>query len=199
MYPPSIQNLIKYFAKLPSIGPKSAERLVFHLLYRPKSELGQFAEALKTASEHTKVCSKCNNFSEGDPCHICSDPRRSSKIICVVEKPQDVIAIEKIGSYPGFYHILGGNINPLENQTPDQLKINELVERIKNEQPEEIILALNPNMEGETTSLYISKVLKQFPNIKISKPARGLPMGADLEYADEITLENAFKNRNQCA
>jgi len=165
MYPKSIQNLINHFAKLPSIGPKSAERLVFHLLYKPRADIKQFADALNHIGENTKACSQCHNFSESDPCHLCGDPRRNKKIVCVVEKPQDIIAIEKTGSYPGLYHVLGGNISPLQNQTPQDIKIQELMDRIKKDEVGEIIIALSPNMEGETTTLYLSKLIKQFPAV----------------------------------
>ena len=196
-YPKIIQNLINQFAKLPSIGPKTAERLVFYLLYRPQSELNQFGEALEHLKENIKICSVCFNFSETNPCHICADHRRNQKIICVVAKPQDLTAIEKINRFDGVYHILGGHINPLEDVKPENIKINELVERIKNNNINEIILALNLDLPGETTSLYLTKLLKQFKNLKITRLARGLPMGADLEYADEITLENALKSRQE--
>lgn len=196
-YPPLIQNLINQFAKLPSIGPKTAERLVFYLLKQPEKELHQFGEAIENIKGNIKACSSCFNFSESDPCPICADRRRDRKMICVVAKPQDVIALEKTGSYSGVYHILGGNINPLEDLGPENIKINELLNRLKNNEFKEIILALNPDMEGETTALYLIKLLKQFPNLKITRLARGLPMGADLEYADEVTLENAIKERRE--
>jgi len=196
-YPEIIQNLINQFAKLPSIGPKSAERLVFHLLYRPQGELHDFSQAIDHLKENIKQCHICFNLSENNPCYICTNQKRDKNIICVVTKPQDVAIIEKTGSFEGVYHILGGNINPLENITPQKIKIKELLERIKYNNIKEIILALNPNMEGETTSLYLTKLIKQIPNIKITRLARGLPMGADLEYADEITLENALKERKE--
>jgi recombination protein RecR len=139
----------------------------------------------------------CFNFSETDPCHICEDAKRSKDVICVVSKPQDVAIIEKTNSFTGLYHILGGNINPLENISPQQIKIKELLIRIKQNNATEIILALNPDMQGETTSLYLTKLIKQIPDIKITRLARGLPMGADLEYADEVTLENALKDRRE--
>ena len=196
-YSSSIQNLMDQFAKLPSIGPKTAERLVFYLLKQPKSELIKFAEAIEHIHEKISLCSSCNNFSESNPCAICGDHSRDSRIICVVAKPQDVSALEKTHSFSGLYHVLGGNINPLENLQLNEIKINSLIKRIKERQASEIILALNPDMEGETTSLFLIKLLRQIPGLKISRLARGLPMGADLEYADEITLENALKGRSQ--
>ncbi len=192
MHPKTIKNLISQFAKLPSIGPKTAERLVFHLLSRPTNELHEFSEAISGIKDNIKVCDKCFNFSEINPCAICSDPRRDTSLICVVAKPQDIIALEKARFFTGIYHILGGQINALENISPLDLKIKELMERAKN--AKEIILALNPDLEGETTTLYLTKVLKQ-TGTKVTRLARGLPMGADLEYADEITLENALKGR----
>lgn len=197
-YPKIIQNLINQFAKLPSIGPKTAERLVFHLLYQPQSELIKFGDAVEHLKENVKLCSKCFNFSESDPCHICSDSQRHEKIICVVAKPQDISAIEKIGTFKGAYHVLGGNINPFKDVKPEDIKIKQLITRIQNNGTEEIILALNPDLEGESTTLYLTKLIRQYnDSIKISRPARGLPMGANLEYADEVTLENAFKTRQQ--
>lgn len=196
-YPLIIQNLIDQFSRLPSIGPKSAERLVFHLLYRPQNELHEFSQAIDNLKSHVKQCQICFNFSESNPCYVCDNPKRNKQLICVVTKPQDMAIIEKTASFDGLYHILGGNINPLENISPQHIKIQELINRIKNNNAKEIILALNPDMSGETTSIYLTKLIKQFPNIKITRLARGLPMGADLEYADEITLENAIKDRRE--
>lgn len=195
MYSPKIQNLINQFAKLPSIGPKTAQRLVFYLLKQSPAELSRFGEAIEKIKDSVRQCGQCFNFSEGDPCLICADNRRERDLLCVVEKPQDVMALEKTKGFNGLYHVLGGNINALENLTPDNIKIKELETRIKTGAVKEIILALNPDLPGETTSLYLIKLLKQFPDLKITRLGRGLPMGADLEYADEITLENALKSR----
>jgi len=197
MYQPTIQNLINKLARLPSIGPKTAERLTFFLLKEPPEELEQLATAIIKAKQSVKICHQCFNFSETIPCPICSDKRRDHSLICVVSKPQDVAAIEKSGSFNGVYHVLGGNINPLDNSFPENLSINQLLERINTQNIKEIILALNPDMEGETTSLYLINKLKNNPKIKITKLARGLPMGADIEYADELTLESALKGRQQ--
>lgn len=194
-YPKIIQNLINQFAKLPSIGPKTAERLVFHLLYQPQKELVDFGVAMEHLKQNVKMCSRCFNFSDSDPCHICNDKNRDHQIICLVAKPQDLAALEKTKSYAGVYHILGGNISPLEGLGPENIKIKELANRIKTDKIREVILALNPDLPGDTTSLYLTKLLKQFPDLKITRLARGLPMGADLEYADEVTLENALKSR----
>ena len=171
--------------------------MVFHLLYQPQSELHEFSHAIDHLKSSIKQCRLCFNFSESDPCYICNNSQRDKTLICVVAKPQDMAIIEKTGSFNGTYHILGGNINPLENISPHNIKIKELLLRIKNDSIKEIILALNPDMNGETTSLYLLKLIKQFPKIKITRLARGLPMGADLEYADEVTLENALKDRKE--
>lgn len=192
MHSKTIQNLINQFSKLPSIGPKTAERLVFHLISRKESEWREFSEAISSIKDNIKICDHCFNFSETNPCSICADPGRDQSLICVAAKPQDVIALEKAKFFTGVYHILGGQIDALENISPQDLKIKELAEKAKT--AKEVILALNPDLEGETTTLYLTKVLKQ-SGVKITRLARGLPMGADLEYADEITLENALKGR----
>lgn len=196
-YPSSIQDLIDYFAHLPSIGPKSAERLVFYLLKQPKQDLAEFGSALEHLKDKITVCAQCQNFTEASPCPICKDKKRNPKVICVVSKPQDLFSLEKTNEYQGVYHILGGIIDPLEGITPEQLKIKELVERIKKDGILEIILALNSDMPGETTMLYLKKLLQQFDNLKITRLAQGLPIGSDLEYADEVTLTNALKGRRE--
>lgn len=196
-YPQSIQKLIDQFTQLPGIGPKTAERLVFYLLYQPTEGLAEFASVLEHLKDNIVQCSLCQNFSEKNPCSICSSQKRNPGVICIVAKPQDMIALEKIGEYEGTYHILGGVIDPLEGVTPDKLKIKELVNRLKKDNVREIILALNPDMPGETTMLYLNKLIKQFKNIKITRLARGLPVGSDLEYADEVTLSSALKGRKE--
>jgi recombination protein RecR len=203
-FPSSIQNLINEFNKLPGIGPKTAEKLVLYLLKQPKEELARFAEALINVKSKLTVCSECQNIAEKNPCDICANPKRDRTFLCVVAEPQDMIIIESTGDYNGLYHILDGTLNTLEGIMPDQLKIKELVNRLKNPpRPpfvkgaiKEVILALNPDMEGETTILYLTKILKPY-NIKITRLARGLPMGSDLEYADEATLSNALKGRRE--
>jgi len=195
-YPPSIKNLIDQFSHLPGIGPKTAERLVFYLLNQPKENLASFGLALEHIKDKIKVCRQCQNFAETDPCLICGDKKRNQKIICVVAKPQDLFALEKTNEYPGVYHVLGGVIDPLDGITPDRLKINELVERIKKDNSVEVILGLNSDMPGETTILYLTKLLKQY-KIKITRLAQGLPSGSDLEYADEVTLTSALKGRRE--
>ena len=195
MYSPAIQNLINQFAKLPSVGPKTASRLVFYLLSKPRNELIQFGEALEHIQEKIKICSVCYNFGESDPCPICADQRRDRKVVCIVAKPQDIEALEKARIYEGTYHLLGGNIDPLDGIAAANIRLKELIDRIKNQDVKEVILALNPDIEGETTALYLIKTLKQFSGLRITRLARGLPMGADVEYADEVTLENALNNR----
>lgn len=196
MYSPAIQKLINQFANLPGIGPKTAERLVFHLLYQPQSSLIAFGEAIEHLKNNIVTCSNCFNFSETNPCHICDDLRRQQGVICVVAKPQDVSALEKTKIFNGVYHVLGGTINPLRHCGPENLKVKELLQRLKSSPAQEVIFALNPDFDGETTMSYLSKVIKQyFPVVKLTRLARGLPMGADLEYADEVTLEKAMESR----
>ena len=196
-YPPSIKELIDQFTRLPGLGPKTAERLVFYLLRQPKADLSKFGLALEHLKDKIIQCNQCYNFAETNPCLICSNKNRSPKVICVVAKPQDLFTLEKINEYQGVYHVLGGIIDPLEGITPDQLKIKELVERIKQVGAVEIILALSPDLPGETTILYLTKLLKQFKNIKITRLAQGLPSGSDLEYVDDITLTSALKGRKE--
>lgn len=193
-FPKVIQNLIDQFNKLPGIGPKTSERLVFYLLKQNQEELKKFAQALNMSADNITVCAKCYNFSENDPCEICADPKRDKTTLCVVAEIFDLLAIENTGEYNGLYHVLGGTLNPIEGVTPEELTIKQLAERIKHNGVKEIILALNPDIEGESTIVYLSKLLKPH-KIKITRLARGLPMGSDLEYADEITISNALKGR----
>ncbi len=195
-FPSSIQNLINEFNKLPGIGPKTSERLVFYLLKQNPEELSKFARALEGMKNTINFCGVCGNISEQNPCPICADPKRDKGIICVVSEVFDLMAIENTGEYNGLYHVLGGYLNPLEGITPEDIRIRELVERLKNNSTKEIILALNPDLEGESTVIYLGKLLKPL-KIKITRLARGLPMGANLEYADEITLLNALKGRGE--
>jgi len=195
-FPQPIQNLINQFVKLPGIGPKTAERLVYFLIKQNNGQMTEFAEALKQAAQNLTFCAVCHNVSEKNPCLICSNPNRDHSTICVVAESHDQAAIESTGDYQGLYHILGGTISPIEGITPDKLKIDELIARIQKEKISEIILGLNPDLPGETTILYLTNLLKSF-KIKVTRLARGLPMGADLEYSDEVTLANALKNRSQ--
>jgi len=192
-YPKNIQDLIDEFSHFPTIGPKTAERFIFYLLKKSPQNLEKLADLIKNLKNFSS-CRICGNFSEKNICPICADNQRDHSIICVVAEPQDLVAIEKTNEYHGVYHILGGVINNIQGTGPEKLRINELLQRIKKSPVKEIILALNPDLEGETTSLYLINLLKKYP-IKITRLARGLPMGSDLEYADEITLSNAIKRR----
>lgn len=198
--PKAIQNLIDSFERLPGIGHKTAQRLTFYLLHVPQGELDNFANALQNLKKDTILCSNCFMIAERNPCDICKNLQRDSSIICVVEQPLDVIALEKSGKYKGIYHVLHGKIDPLNNIGPDEIFISQLLARVKNPKSniKEIILATNPTMEGEATAMYIAKNLKsQNPTVKISRIGRGLPIGADLEYADEVTLQRAMEGRSQ--
>ncbi|MFH1173237.1 MAG: recombination mediator RecR [bacterium] len=192
--PQAIKSLTEQFCQLPGIGTKTAERFVFYLLKKNPEELKRFASALGQLKENIKICSICQNLAENDPCFICSSSNRDQTTICVVAEPTDLAAIEKTGDYRGAYHVLNGVLNPIEGITPDQLKIDELVQRIKKTRPQEIILALNPDIEGEATSLYLNKILKAL-DVKVTRIAKGLPLGSDLEYADQATLSSALANR----
>ncbi|MBU1131498.1 recombination mediator RecR [Patescibacteria group bacterium] len=196
MLPNSIQKLIDQFNKLPGIGPKTAERLAFWLLKNPQSELEEFADSIAQAKKDLVICSVCQNISYHDPCDICHDSARDKKTICVVAETHDLQAIERTGEFQGTYHILGGVLNPLEGATPDKLNIDSLINRIRNNGIKEVILGLNPDMEGESTALYLLKLLKPL-TVKVTKLARGLPTGSDIEYADEVTLGSALNNRRE--
>lgn len=197
----AVTNLVEAFERLPGIGPKSAQRLTYYLLHVPQSELDKFADAIKNLKLNTRECNICHNISESDPCDICSDQDRDNSIICVVEQPLDVLALENAGRFKGVYHVLHGVIDPLHNIGPDEIKITELTARLRQGYGEvkEIILALNPNMEGEATCLYINRQItnlkSQIPKIKITRLAHGLPMGADIQYADDRTLTHALEDR----
>jgi len=198
--PKAVQNLIESFEKLPGVGPKSAQRLTFYLLHVPQGELENFAKALTELKKGTILCSICLSIGETDPCVICSDTTRDDGLICVVEQPLDVIALEKSGKYKGVYHVLHGRIDPLNNIGPDEIYVGKLLERVKSKNGtlSEIILATNPTMEGEATAMYIAKQLKsQNSNVKITRIGRGIPVGADIEYADDITLQRAMEGRSE--
>lgn len=195
-YPKSIQSLIDHFSKLPTVGPKTAERYVFYLLKQHPEWLQQFAQAIAEVKEKTTVCQTCLAIAESSPCSICSDQKRNHSVICLVADTRDMLAIEATKQYNGVYHILGGVINTIEGIKPEQLNIKSLLNHLKQTGAKEIILAFNPDLEGETTAMYIVKLLKPH-KIKITRLAKGLPMGADLEYADEITLSNALKYRSE--
>src|SRR3990167_2659744 len=199
--PKAIQNLIESFEKLPGVGPKTAQRLTFYLLHVPQGELEIFSSAVQNLKKGTIICSSCFCVDETDPCSICSDSMRNKSIVCVVEQPLDVLALEKNGKYKGLYHVLHGKIDPLNNVGPDEIYISPLLKRLKTHAISEIILATNPTMEGEATAMYIAKQIKnQISNlksqIKITRIGRGLPVGGDLEYADDVTLQRAMEGRS---
>lgn len=192
----TINNLIRELGKLPGVGEKTATRLAFFILKQPPQYARELAKALLDVKENVKLCSVCLNLTDRDPCEICSDPNRDGSLICVVEDPSDVLAVEKIRRYRGMYHILHGTISPLDGVGPDDIKIKELLKRIKNSQISEVIVATNASVEGETTALYLSKVLKPF-GVKLTRLASGIPIGSDLEYIDASTLSRAFEARRQ--
>jgi len=194
--PKNIEEAIKEFQKLPSIGAKTAERLVFFLLRKPESFSEHFGGTMSKLKKNWSLCQECFSFSEHEKCSICADDTRESSTICIVEETTDLIALEKTGGFKGKYHVLGGVVSPLKGIGPDHIRVRELVNRIEtNKEISEIILATNPNIEGETTAMYIVKTLKDFPNLKVTRLARGLPSGGDLEYADEETISRALSNR----
>ena len=196
LYIKSVENLINEFRKLPGIGPKSAKRIVFYLLKFPENSIAKFARSLIEMKEKVKFCRQCYNLTEKDICHICKDESRDRKKICIVEEVSDVIIIEKTGEYRGLYHILGGLLSPIENIGPDEIRIPGLIERVKTNDIEEVIIALNPTVEGESTAMYVKKMLSPL-EVKVTKLASGLPVGSDLEYADEITISRAISNRRE--
>jgi recombination protein RecR len=189
-----VAALINEFSKLPTVGPKTAARLVFYLLNRPRNEAQSLAEAILAVKDHVRFCSVCYSLTENDPCDLCTDERRDASIICVVAEAKDVYAIERTGAYRGRYQVLGGLISPMDGIGPAQLRVKELIERIGRESPHEIILATNPNAEGEATALYLSRLLQPL-GVSVTRLAYGLPIGGDLDYADEITLARALEGR----
>jgi len=196
--PKSLQDLINNFERLPGIGPKTASRLAFYLWQTPDHFTNSFAQSLIDLKKNTKSCSQCFNLDETDPCSICSDKNRDRKIICVVEKPLDIVALERIGNLNGLYHCLGGVINPLDHIGPDDLKINQLLNRLKSDGVKEVILATNPTIEGEATAMFIARKINQLgKDIKVTRLGQGLPTGADLDYADSWTLKQAWENRRE--
>jgi recombination protein RecR len=194
MYEGIIQDLIDELGRLPGVGPKSAQRIAFHIIQSDRVDVTRLAEVLKTVKERVKFCSICGNISEEDLCKICRDPRRDKTSICVVEESKDVLAIEKTREFKGTYHVLGGAISPIDGVGPENLRIKELMTRLAETQISEIIIATDPNLEGEATATYLTRLIKPL-GIKVSRLASGLPVGGDLEYADEITLGRAFEGR----
>ena len=193
-YTVPVQTLIDQLGRLPGIGPKSAQRIAFHLLKLPADDVRRLATAILDAKERVRFCSKCFNFAEDALCPICSDPRRDQNVLCVVEESRDIIALERTGEFRGRYHVLLGVMNPIEGIGPEQLKIRELIARLSSEEITEVIVCTNPNTEGEVTASYLSRLLKPF-DVKVTRPASGLPVGGDLEYADELTLGRALSGR----
>lgn len=194
--PASIQNLIAALSSLPGIGPKSAERLTFYLLKQDQATLADLGRSFVELKKSIKTCHQCHNFTEADPCVICRDKSRDTRVLCVVSEPLDVVAVEKTHEFNGHYHVLQGTISPIDGIGPEELTIDQLVKRVKDDKIEEVILATNPTTEGEATSLYISKLLKP-TKVKLTRIARGLPIGGDLEYADEATLSRALEGRKE--
>jgi len=193
-YPPPIQKLIEELTKLPGIGPRSAERIVFHLLKAPPSDCAQLAGALSELRKRILHCSVCYSVAESDPCPICSDKKRDNNTLCVVERPSDMVAVEKAGSYRGLYHLLMGKIAPLDGVGPDSLRIQELLQRVKAGGVREVVIATGSDVEGEATALYLARALKQFP-VKVTRIAHGIPMGSSLDFSDAVTISKAFEGR----
>ncbi len=189
----SVERLVNLLSQLPGIGRKTAQRLALYILKLPRNDVAALSQALSEVKERVRYCSVCYNITEKDPCAICGSPKRDRSLICVVEDPSDVLALEKTNEYQGLYHVLGGSLSPLDGIGPEELKIKELLNRIS-DGVKEVILALNPNVEGEATTIYLSKLLKPL-GVKVSRIARGLPIGGDLEFADEATLARALEDR----
>ncbi len=194
MYEGAVQELIDELGRLPGVGPKSAQRIAFYILEAEGEDMKRLSDAINTVKERVKFCSVCGNITEQETCNICRDQRRDPSIICVVEESKDVMAVERTRSFRGRYHVLGGAINPIAGIGPDQLRIRELLSRLSDDQIQEIIIATDPNLEGEATATYLVRMLQTI-GIKVTRLASGLPVGGDLEYADEVTLGRAFEGR----
>jgi recombination protein RecR len=195
-YAAPVQDLIDELGKLPGVGPKSAQRIAFYLLKVPTADANRLARSIVEAKERVTFCPRCFNIAEGGECAICTDPRRDPSVICVVEESRDIVAVEKTGEFRGRYHVLQGAISPIEGVGPDQLRVRELLARLDGEGVTEVILCTNPNLEGEATAMYVSRLLKPL-GIKVTRIASGLPVGGDLEYADELTLGRALEGRRE--
>ena len=189
-----VQALINEFSKLPTVGPKTAARLVFYLLNRPRNEAQALAEAILAVKDRVQLCSICYSITEADPCPFCTDERRDQTVLCVVAEAKDIFALERTAAFKGRYHVLGGLISPMDGIGPAQLRVKELVERVGSQAPQELIIATNPNAEGEATALYLSRLLTPL-GVSVTRLAYGLPIGGDLDYADEITLAKALEGR----
>lgn len=195
-YPEPVSKLIEGFMKLPGIGPKTAGRLAFFVLNMKEDDVLDLAKALVNAKRQLHYCSVCNNITDLDPCHLCRDKRRDQSVICVVQEPKDVVAMEKTREFGGLYHVLHGAISPMDGIGPEDIRIPDLLKRLGDEQVQEVILATNPNIEGEATAMYLSRLIKPF-GIRVTRIAHGLPVGGDLEYADEVTLTKALEGRRE--
>ena len=196
MYPDSLSRLLEELQRLPGIGPKGAQRLAFHLLKIPREQAERLAAAIADVKARVTYCSVCSNITDSDPCHFCSNQDRDRHLICVVEEPQNVAAIERTRDFKGLYHVLMGAISPLQGIGPDELKIRELLKRLADGSVSEVILATNPNVEGEATALYLARLLKPL-GVKVTRIAMGVPVGSDLEYADEVTMHKALEGRRE--
>lgn len=195
-YPEPIAKLIEAFTHLPGVGPKTAGRLAFHVLRMKEDDVIDFAKALVNVKRNLHYCSVCGNITDTDPCQICQDKTRDASVICVIQEPKDLVAMERTKEFDGYYHVLHGAISPIEGIGPDDIKLKELLNRLSDERVQELILATNPNIEGEATAMYISRLVKPF-NVKVTRIAHGLPVGGDLEYADEVTLSKALEGRRE--
>ncbi len=193
-YAPPVQDLIDELGRLPGIGPKSAQRIAFHLLKLTREDAVRLADAITIVKDRIAFCQRCFNVSDAPECSFCTDPRRDPKMLCVVEEPRDIIAVERTGEYSGRFHVLQGAISPMDGIGPDQLKVKELLVRLEPEGVEEVILCTNPNIEGEATAMYLGRLLKPL-GVRVTRIASGLPVGGDLEYADELTLGRALEGR----
>jgi recombination protein RecR len=195
-YAVPVQELIDELGRLPGVGPKSAQRIAFHLLKLPKDDALRLAHAIVQAKERVAFCQRCFNIAEGQECSLCADPRRDPTVVCVVEEPRDIVAVEKTREFTGRYHVLQGAISPIDGVGPDQLRVKELLARLDAEGVQEVILCTNPNLEGEATAMYLGRLLKPL-GLKVTRIASGLPVGGDLEYADELTLGRALEGRRE--
>jgi recombination protein RecR len=196
VYAGPVQDLIDELGRLPGVGPKSAQRIAFHLLKLPKQDAMRLAHAIGEVKDKVSFCPRCFNIAEGAECGICTDPRRDTHVVCVVEEPRDIVAVEKTGEFKGRYHVLQGAISPIEGVGPDQLRVKELLARLEHESIDELILCTNPNLEGEATAMYLARLIKPL-GVKVTRIASGMPVGGDLEYADELTLGRALEGRRE--
>jgi recombination protein RecR len=196
VYAGPVQDLIDELGRLPGVGPKSAQRIAFDLLKLPKQDALRLAHTITEVKDKVSFCTRCFNIAEGDECGICADPRRDTRVVCVVEEPRDIVAVEKTGEFRGRYHVLQGAISPIEGVGPDQLRVKELLGRLETESIDELILCTNPNLEGEAPAMYLARLIKPL-GIKVTRIASGMPVGGDLEYADELTLGRALEGRRE--